>query len=72
MHATLLCDTDPREHITTDALVGLNVMMVVSILQELRPRVLDSNYINEIITVVTQLCAQVVYSWKDQWVLSTC
>jgi hypothetical protein len=49
-----------------------NVMMVVSILQELRHRVLDSNHIHEIRTIVTQLCAQVVFSWKNQWALSIC
>jgi hypothetical protein len=46
------------------------VVVVDSILQELRPRALDFNNMYALKTRLTQLCAKVVYPWKDQWVLS--
>jgi hypothetical protein len=39
-------------------------------LQELRHRLSDANHIYQIRTSFTRRCAQVVYSWKDQWPLS--
>jgi ornithine cyclodeaminase/alanine dehydrogenase-like protein (mu-crystallin family) len=49
-----------------------NVMMAVSMLQERRHRVLDSNHIHEIRTSVAQLCAQEDYSQKDPRVIPIC
>jgi hypothetical protein len=50
-----------------------NVMMSVSMLQERRHRVLDSNHIHdEIRTSVAQLYAQEDYSQKDPWVIPIC
>jgi hypothetical protein len=48
------------------------VMMGVSLSQELRQRVWDSIHIYAIRLLATQLCAQVVHSWKDQLVRSIC
>jgi hypothetical protein len=45
-------------------------MMVIETSQELLPRVLDFIHIHENRPSLTQLGAQAVYSWKDQYVPS--